>query len=203
MEPPSVLLGDVFVGDGLDDVGTGDEHVAGVVHHEDEIGDGGRVDGAAGAGAHDGGDLRDHAAGERVAQEDVGVAGERDDAFLNARAAGIVEADDGRAGLEREVHDLADFEGVGFGERAAEDGEVLREDVDQAAVDAAVAGDEAVAGDDLLVHAEIAAAVGDELVELLEGVPSSSRSSMRSRAESLPSLCWRSRRSGPPPCSAA
>ena len=48
-------------------------------------------------------------------------------------------------------------------------GEVLREDVDQAAVDAAVAGDEAVAGDDLLVHAEIAAAVGDELVDLFEG----------------------------------
>ena len=92
-----LFLGDLFVGDGLDDVGAGDEHVAGLVDHEDEVGDGGRVDGAAGAGAHDGGDLRDDAAGERVAQEDVGVAGERDDAFLNARAAGIVEADDGRA----------------------------------------------------------------------------------------------------------
>src|SRR5262245_23407738 len=34
-------------------------------------------------------------------------------------------------------------------------------------------------------------------------VPSSSSSSMRSRAPSLPSLCWRARRSGPPPCSAA
>ena len=51
------------------------------------------------------------------------------------------------------------FCGVGFRERAAEDGEVLGEDVDQAAVDAAIAGDEAVAGDDLLVHAEVAAAV--------------------------------------------
>ena len=61
------------------------------------------------------------------------------------------------------------FCALALGERAAEDGEVLREDVDQAAVDAAVAGDEAVAGDDLLVHAEIAAAVGDQLVEFLEG----------------------------------
>ncbi len=58
---------------------------------------------------------------------------------------------------------------VGFGEGAAEDGEILREDVDQAAVDAAVAGDEAIAGDDLLLHAEIAAAMGDQLVELFEG----------------------------------
>ncbi len=37
-------------------------------------------------------------------------------------------------------------------------------------MDAAVAGDEAVAGNDLFLHAEIAAAVGDELVELLKGV---------------------------------
>ena len=84
---------------------------------------------------------------KRVAQKDVGVAGERHDAFLNARAAGVVQADDGRADLRRQVHDLDDLGGVGFRERAAEDGEVLREDEDQAAVDAAVAGDEAVAGD--------------------------------------------------------
>ena len=167
--PPSVFLGDVFVGDGFDDVGSGDEHVAGLVDHEDEVGEGGGVDGSAGAGAHDGGDLRDDAAGERVAQEDIGVAAEREDAFLNARAAGIVEADDGGAGFEREVHDLDDLLGVGFRERAAEDGEVLREDVGRAAVDEAVAGDEAVAVDDLLVHAEIAAAVADEFVDFFEG----------------------------------
>ena len=42
---------------------------------------------------------------------------------------------------------LTILRGVGFGERAAEDGEVLGEDEDQAAFDAAVAGDEAVAVD--------------------------------------------------------
>ena len=67
------------------------------------------------------------------------------------------------------VHDLADFLRVGFRERAAENGEILGEDVDQAVVDVAVAGDEAVAGDDLLLHAEVAAAMRDELVEFFEG----------------------------------
>ena len=56
-----------------------------------------------------------------------------------------------------------------FGEGAAEDGEVLREDEDDAAVDAAVAGDEAVAGDALVVHAEVGSAVGYEFVGLFEG----------------------------------
>ena len=84
---------------------------------------------------------------QRVAQEDIGVSGERDDAFLDARAAGVVQPDDGRADLHGHVHDLDDFGGVGFRERSAEDGEVLRENEDQAALDAAVAGDEAVAVD--------------------------------------------------------
>src|SRR5512137_2310734 len=34
-------------------------------------------------------------------------------------------------------------------------------------------------------------------------VPSSSRNSIRSRADILPSLCWRARRSSPPPASAS
>ena len=145
-----VLLGDLLVRDRLDDVGAGDEHVARALDHQDEVGDGGRVHGAPGARAHDAADLRDDAARERVAEEDVGVAGERLDALLDARAARVVEADDGRADLHREVHDLADLLGVGAAQAAAEDREVLREDEDLAPVDQAVAGDDAVAQDLLL-----------------------------------------------------
>ena len=128
----------------------------------------GRIHRAAGARAHDRGDLRDDARGERVPQEDVGVAAEREHAFLDARAARIVQPDDRRAQLHREIHDLHDLRGVGFRQRSAEHGEVLREREDLPAVDEAVAGDDAVTGNDLVRHAEIAAAVGDELVDLLE-----------------------------------
>ncbi len=48
-------------------------------------------------------------------------------------------------------------------------GEVLRENVDEAPVNAAKAGDEAVARRSLLLHPEVRAAVPDELVQLLEG----------------------------------
>ena len=164
-----LFLRDFFVRHGADHVRAGDEHVGGLVDHEDEVGDGGRVDSAAGAWAHDGGELRHHARGQRVAQEDVRIAGERDDALLDARAAGVVQPDDGRADPHGGVHDLDDLGGVGLRERAAEDGEVLRIDEDGAAIDGAVAGDEAVAGDALLVHVEIGGAMGDELVRLFEG----------------------------------
>src|SRR5438093_1228348 len=75
----------------------------------------------------------------------------------------------GGAGLQREVHDLADLPRVGLGERAAEDGEVLREDEHRAPVDAARAGDDPVARDALLGHAEVVGLVDDEAVELEEG----------------------------------
>jgi len=164
-----LLHGHIFARDGLDDVRAGDEHVAGLLDHEDEVGDDGRVDRTAGAGPHDGRDLRDDTARKYVAGEDVGVACKADDALLDACAARVVETDDRRPRLHRQVHDLADLLGKGAREGAAEDGEVLREDIDNAAVDAAIAGDDAVAGDALLRHVEVVAAVGLELVGLDEG----------------------------------
>src|SRR6266436_365757 len=68
-----LLLGHFFVGDGFDDVGPGDEHVGSVASHENKIRDRWGIDGAAGARAHDGADLRDHTAGKSVAQENIGV----------------------------------------------------------------------------------------------------------------------------------
>src|SRR6266404_5960185 len=86
-------------------------------------------------------------------------------AFRKASAAGIIEVDARWRTAHRLVHDFANFQGVGFGERAAEYGKVLREDVYEAAVDAAETGDESIAGRALLVHAEVRAAMTHELVE--------------------------------------
>ncbi len=107
---------------------------------------------------------------QHVAQEHLAVAAERGHAFLDARAAGVEQADDGRAVLQRHVLDLGDLLGVRLRQRAAEHREVLGEHVDHAAVDGAPAGDDAVAGDLGLLHAEVGAAVLDVHVELLEGV---------------------------------
>ena len=72
------------------------------------------------------------------------------------------------AGLHGEVHDLDDLLAEDLAERAAEDGEVLGEDADLAAVDGAVAGDHAVAVGPVLLHAEGRRAVPRQLVELDE-----------------------------------
>ena len=159
----------VLAGDRLDDVRTGDEHVRGLVDHHGEVGDGGGVDGAAGARPHDQRDLRDDARGQHVAPEDLAVEPEGDDALLDARAAGVVDADHRDAGLERQVHDLDDLLAEDLAEGPAEDGEVLREDADLATVDGAVAGDDAVAVRPPLGDAEGCRAVPGQRVGLDEG----------------------------------
>jgi hypothetical protein len=83
-------------------------------------------------------------------------------------AARVVQADDGRAVLQREVHHVADLLRVLFGERAAEDREVLREHEDEPSVDAPVARDHAVARHDPIGHAEVGGAVLHEDAGFLE-----------------------------------
>ncbi len=164
-----LLGGHLLLGHRLHHVGAGDEHVGGVLHHEDEVGHGRRIDVAAGARAHDHRDLRDDAGGEHVAGEHLAIAAERRHALLDAGAARVEQADDRRAVLQRHVLDLGHLLGVRLGQRAAEHGEVLGEHIRHAAVDGAPAGDDAVARNLGLLHAELDAAVLDIHVELLEG----------------------------------
>ena len=158
----------LFVRHGLHHVGAGHEHVGRIAHHEDEVGHRRRIDRATSARSHDHGNLGHHARGHDVALEHVGIARERGDAFLNARTARVVQADDRCAVLHGHVHDLADLFGMGFRQRAAKDGEILREHIDEAPVDRAPAGYDAVARILLALHPEVGAAVRLEGVELLE-----------------------------------
>ena len=163
-----LLEAHVLAGDRLHDVGAGDEHVRGLLDHEHEVGDRGRVDGAARARPHHERDLRNDAGRLHVAPEDLRVAGERDDALLDPRTARVVDPDDRAAVLHGQVHDLADLLREHLRERPAEHGEVLREDEHLAAEDRPVAGDDGVAPRAVLAHLELDLAVADEAVELDE-----------------------------------
>src|SRR5678815_4596792 len=135
-----VFFAHFFMSHRLDHVRTSDEHVTVGLAHEDKIGDGRRIHRAAGAGTHDCRNLRHHTRSHDIALENIAVAGQTIDTFLNARAAGIIDTDEWRAILDRHVHDLADFVRHHSTQAAAEYGEVLRVDINQPAIDGAVAG---------------------------------------------------------------
>ena len=159
---------DDLAGDGLDDVRAGQEHRARAPGHDHEVGQGRRVDGAAGARPEDDRDLRDDARGQDVPDEDLAVRGEARDALLDPCAARIVEADDRHAALEGEVLDPADLVRLDARERAADDGEVLRERGHPPAADLAEPGDHAIARVPLVGEPELGLVVGGQRAHLLE-----------------------------------
>src|SRR4029077_14929214 len=82
--------------------------------------------------------------------------------------------------LHGEIHDFHDLRRVGFGQRSAEDREVLREGKDLTAPDQTMAGDDAVTWYLLRGHPEVETAVCDEFVEFLE------RAGIEEQIDSLP-----------------
>src|SRR5216684_7919159 len=113
-------------------------------------------------------DLGDHTGGLHVAVEDVGITSEGDDSFLDARSAGIVDADDRHAVAQRQLLDLDDLLGRDLAERAPVNSRVIRVHRDRAAVDLTEARHHAVAGDPPLLHAEALRTMRGEQVELDE-----------------------------------
>ena len=87
---------------------------------DDEVGQGRGIRCAAGTGSADQRDLRHGAGQQDVGVEDLAVAGQRVDPFLDASAAGVVDEDEGAAGLQRPVHHVGDFQRVHFAGRAAQ-----------------------------------------------------------------------------------
>ncbi len=168
VRPAEFLERHLLAGHRLDHVRAGDEHVRGSLHHQGEVRDGRRVDRAARTRAHDQRDLRDHPGGHDVPVEDLAEQPERDHPLLDPRPAAVVEADDRAAHLQRVVHHLDDLGAVHLAERSAEDGEVLAEHGDGAAVHGAVPGDHAVRVRPVLGDTEVGGPVPGELVELHE-----------------------------------
>ena len=108
------IMRNSHMGNRLHNIRTCHIHVGCILDHEDEIGEGRAVDGAARAGPHNAGYLRNNTAGQGVSPENITIGSEGIHPFLNPRAAGIIEPYDGGPHPHGVVHYLADFLGMGF-----------------------------------------------------------------------------------------
>ena len=123
-----------------------ERHVAGALHHGDEVGQRRDVGGAGGARAHHGGHLGHHAGEDRLLTEELAGAGEPAgaDRLLDAGARRVDEPDH-RDALG--VGDLPSPVALGLGvspHRAGHDREVVGDERSEPPVDLAEAGDHAV-----------------------------------------------------------
>src|SRR5205085_7189330 len=99
--------------------------VAGLLNHENKVGDGWRVDGTTCTRTHNSRNLWDDARGQCVTEKNICICSQTHDPFLNASPTGVVEADDRCAVFHSQVHNFANLLRMSLGERATEDGEVL------------------------------------------------------------------------------
>ncbi|KAF1747562.1 hypothetical protein GCK72_024027 [Caenorhabditis remanei] len=107
-----LFLSDFFVGDGLDNIRSSDEQVAGVANHESEVSESRRVDGTSGTWSHDHRDLWDNSRSENVLLEDVGISGKRLNSLLNTGTTRVVESDDWSPDEHSLSHDFDDLLGM-------------------------------------------------------------------------------------------
>src|SRR2546422_6424109 len=89
-------------------------------------------------------------------------------ANLNPCPAGVIQPNDRRTHLRRQIHDLHDLRRIGFRKRPAEYREILRENEHQPSFNPSIARDEPVAVILLLLHAKIVRTMRHQLVSLLE-----------------------------------
>lgn len=100
--------------------------------------------------------------------ENIGISAQRRHAFLNARAAAVVDDNERTLHLNRHVHDMTDFFGMILAQRAADDGKILGRRAGCHAADFAESGYDAVARHAPSVHAEIIDSGFNQLSDLNE-----------------------------------
>ena len=154
----------------FDHIGAGHEHVAGALGHENEIRQGRRIHRSARTRTEDGTQLWNHPTGAHVAVKNIRIATERHHAFLDARPTAIVQANERSAVLHRQVHDAANFLGVGFRQGSSQHREVLRKHIHQPAIDPAIACDNTVTEKLLFVQPEVGRTVLHEHPQFLETI---------------------------------
>src|SRR5690606_25523060 len=120
-------------------------------------------------GPHDHRDLWHDSRRSDVTLEDPPVSIERGDTFLDAGAAGVLEAVARCPQLQGHGHDLAALVRHCCAEAASEDGEILGIHEDGASVDGPVAGEHRVSQGAFVFDPETLCLVTNEQVDLVEG----------------------------------
>lgn len=156
----------IFSGNSLDDLRTGDEHLAGLIHHEDKVGNSRRINSAAGTGSHNYGNLRDNAGCDGVIVEYFTESGQGIDPFLDPGTAGVVEANDRSTHLHGHILNLHDFFSVILAQGTSQNSEVLCKSKDQPAVYGTVSGNNAVARGFFICHVKVGGPMGYEYIQL-------------------------------------
>ena len=157
-----------LVRNGLYHVRTRDEHMALLLHHEDKVRQCRRIACATRTRAQDSRNLRDYSRSYRILIEDGSISRQAVHALLYACAAGIVQGDDGGAVFQCQLLHFYNLGRIRLAQRTAMRRKVVGVYKHLTPVNLSVTGHHAVARYLFLLHAEVRATVGNELIQFIE-----------------------------------
>ena len=163
-----LLLGYILAYNGLHNLGTGEEHIAGILLHNHEVGQCGRVNSTTCARTKNQRNLGNNTARHNVALENLCVTCQSVHTLLDTCTTRVVQTDNGSTIAHSHIHNFANLLCHSERQRTCRYGEVLCENIDKATAYGTVTGNNTISQGVALLHTEVHAAVGYEHIELLK-----------------------------------
>ncbi len=139
----------------LHHIGTRDEHLRNVIHHEDKVRQCRRIHRPTGTRSQNHRQLRNHARSLRIAEENLPVTRQRVHTLLDTRSARIVDTDDRNPHLDGMVHNLRNLTRVHQSQRTACHRKILCINSNRFSVYGTGTDNDTISVENLLVHTEI------------------------------------------------
>ena len=153
-----------FRRNGFNNGRTGDEHLAGVFNHVNEVCQSRRINGTACAWSHDYGNLRNYAGSIGISLENSAVTGKCVNGFLNTSPAGIIDTNARSTHFQGHFLYFPDFFSVHFAKGTTFYSEVLSVSIHQTAVYSTVTCDNAFSRQVFLFLAKVSATMFYKLI---------------------------------------
>ncbi len=103
-----------FMGHCFHHIRAGNKHIRSMLHHRNEICDGGRINGSSCTRTHNSRQLRNYTGSFYISVKNICVSSKRNYTFLNTGSAAVIQTNNGRAILNSEVHNFTNLFSVGF-----------------------------------------------------------------------------------------
>ena len=160
----------VFVGYCFDNGRTGNKHLADIIDHKDKICDTRWIYSTAGTVSGNNRNLWDVTGCHGVVVEDLAIACQGIDSFLDTGTAGIVDADNRAAALDGHFNCICDLETVLLAQCTADDGKIFWVNNYFLAADGSVSGDHTVIRELAFFNIEGIFKIGNVGSDLPEGI---------------------------------
>ena len=153
-------------GHGFDHAWTGDEHITSFFYHEHKISHCRRINCSSGSWSHNNRNLGNNSRCPGITEENIPVAAQGVDSFLNSRSAGIIHPNDRNTRLHCQIHHFNYLAGMLFSKRTTARCKILGKSKKRSSVHQSMTCDNSIGRNIQVGHIEICRTVFYQHIDL-------------------------------------